>query len=105
MGYPMSYRRFLDRARLFGSYQGPTDDEPQAPNSVHVPAGYQWEDAYWTRWEGFDLGRQMNMFRGDLRRLENDQRDERHLAEYAKRAGVTPEQARAVLDALFEGSF
>jgi hypothetical protein len=42
---------------------------------------------------------------GDLRRLETDQRDARHLSEYAVRAGVTLDQARAVLDAFFEGNF
>ena len=43
--------------------------------------------------------------RGDLRRLEEDQRDERHLAEYAKRTGVSRRKVKAVLDALFEGDF
>lgn len=38
---------------------------------------------------------------GDLRRLEDDQRDEYFLAKYADHAGITPEQALAVLDALF----
>jgi hypothetical protein len=42
------------------------------------------------------------MIAGDMRRVEADQRDARHLDEYAKRAGITPEQARAVLDAFFE---
>jgi hypothetical protein len=42
------------------------------------------------------------MLAGDLRRLEADSRDERHLAHYARLAGVTPEQAKAVLDAFFE---
>ena len=35
---------------------------------------------------------------GDMRRIERDQRDDRHLARYAAGAGITPEQARAVLD-------
>jgi len=42
--------------------------------------------------------------RGDLRRLEADQRDDLHLAGYAQTAGVTVEQARAVLDAFFAGT-
>lgn len=40
---------------------------------------------------------------GDLRRLETDQRDEKHLKKYAGYAGVTPEQAKLVLDAFFDG--
>lgn len=40
---------------------------------------------------------------GDLRRLEADQRDPLHLAAYARHAGITVEQAQAVLDAFFEG--
>jgi len=39
---------------------------------------------------------------GDLRRIESDQRDARHLARFAAVAGITPEQARAVLDVLFD---
>jgi hypothetical protein len=40
---------------------------------------------------------------GDLRRLERDSRDPLHLAAYAKVAGITEGQARAVLDAFFAG--
>lgn len=38
---------------------------------------------------------------GDLRRLEQDQRDPAHLERYAAVASITPAQAKAVLDALF----
>lgn len=38
----------------------------------------------------------------DLRRLEHDQRDDLHLAAYARIADITPEQAKAVLDAFFD---
>lgn len=41
------------------------------------------------------------MIRGDLRRLEADQRDTMHLEWYAETCGVTEEQAKAVLDAFF----
>ena len=44
---------------------------------------------------------QLSMLCGDLRRLEIDQRDELHLAYYAQRAGITPEQVKAVLDVFF----
>ena len=40
----------------------------------------------------------------DLRRFAEDQQDEAHLRAYAEIAGITPEQAKAVLDALFTGS-
>lgn len=42
------------------------------------------------------------MIAGDLRRLEIDQRDDEHLKFYAATAGVTKEQAKAVLDAFFD---
>lgn len=41
---------------------------------------------------------------GDLRRLEKDQRDDAHIKAYAKLAGVSKRQAKAVLDAFFEGA-
>lgn len=78
MGYPMTYRRVVARNQLHGDYM--TD-----------------------RKESYEVA--ANFVAGDLRRLEVDQRDEHHLVEYASRAGVTPEQARAVLDAFFEGDF
>lgn len=46
---------------------------------------------------GYDAG----LIQGDLRRLEDDQRDDRHLEEYAAAAGITPAQAKLVLDAFF----
>lgn len=42
------------------------------------------------------------MLVGDIRRLIRDQRDERHLRRYAEAVGITPEQARAVLDLFFD---
>lgn len=38
---------------------------------------------------------------GDMRRLELDQRDERHLKQYAAVAGITDHQAYLVLTAFF----
>jgi hypothetical protein len=43
------------------------------------------------------------MVAGDLRRLEKDQRDGLHLKCYAEVAGVSIEQVKKVLDALFGG--
>ena len=45
------------------------------------------------------------MIAGDLRRLEEDQRDEWHLEQYAQCAEISVDQARRVLDALFTGDF
>lgn len=115
VGYPMTWVRVLSRNRLYGSYFGPNKNEPTMPDSVRVPEGYHLvEDepgrdlhaipySDWTAYER--MGVTLRNIRGDLRRLENDQRDERHLAEYARMAGITTEQVRAVLDALFEGKF
>jgi hypothetical protein len=75
MGYPMTYSRVVYRNGLLGDYVGGTN---------HPPDGYK------------------DMIAGDLRRLEKDQRDEQHLAEYAKRTGLTPEQVKSVLDLLFD---
>lgn len=43
----------------------------------------------------------LSPIRGDLRRLEADQRDEAHLNDYAEAAGITPAQVRTVLDRFF----
>ena len=40
---------------------------------------------------------------GDMRRLERDSRDAHHVARFARRAGITAEQARSVLDDFFDG--
>ncbi len=74
MGYPMDYQRVVNRNDLAGDYD--TSD---------------------------DL-RLRSMIRGDLRRLEIDQRDPHHLACYAEACGVTVAQAKAVLDAFFAGN-
>jgi len=76
MGYPMTYSRFVKRNLLEGDYDPEAGQKPLQ----------------------FDP---RPILRGDLRRLEQDQRDDRHLAEYAKVAGITPEQAKAVLDHFF----
>jgi hypothetical protein len=46
-----------------------------------------------------------SMIRGDMRRMEQDQRDEHHLKLYAEHAGITVEQARAVLDLFFKEDY
>jgi hypothetical protein len=74
MGYPMSYARLVCRNNLRGDYNAITDMESC---NVHC-------------------------IRGDLRRFEADSRDEEHLKMYAEKAGITVEQARIVLDALFD---
>lgn len=74
MGYPMTYRRIIERHYLYGNY----DYYPSTP-----------------------LNRRT--LTGDLRRLEEDQRDPAHLAVYAQLAGIEPVEAKIVLDAFFEG--
>jgi len=68
MGYPMNYRRVVERNYLHGDY------DPESSTGLIA---------------------------GDLRRLESDQRDSFHLDLYAKHAGITPEQAKKVLDLFF----
>jgi hypothetical protein len=79
MGYPMTYGRVVSRNHLSGDYHG------------------VWQD---------DREKQaLSLIRGDLRRLERDQRDEHHLKAYAEHAGITPEQAKKVLDRFFSHSW
>ena len=75
MGYPMDYTRVVSRNNLHGDYVHPVDDRSESVRG---------------------------MIAGDLRRLEKDQRDDRHIHAYAKVAGCTKKQAKAVLDAFFE---
>lgn len=74
MGYPMDYQRVVHRNDLTGYY------------------------------DASDVTQGKSMIRGDLRRLESDQRDALHLACYAEACGVTEAQAQAVLDAFFAGN-
>jgi hypothetical protein len=91
MGYCMSYRRALNRNGLFGTYR--------AAGGARGSYGEAPLDS-----EGAALATNPANAAGDLRRVELDQRDDRHLAAYAAYAGITPEQARRVLDAFFDGA-
>jgi hypothetical protein len=75
MGYPMTYGRLVGRNNLRGDYPTVT-----GPN------------------ERINIG----CIRGDMRRLESDSRDEYHLKRYAEAAGITPEQAKKLLDLFFD---
>lgn len=87
MGYPMTYVRVVARNGLQDGYElRPTDDAIIAADPPYAR-----------------VAALQRAIAGDLRRLERDQRDARHLGAYAHVAGITPEQARAVLDALFAG--
>jgi hypothetical protein len=79
MGYPMTYTRLVGRSALSGGYQLDAGVEPRGDAAAN------------------------RMIAGDLRRLEADQRDTLHLTGYARRAGITTEQARRVLDDFFSG--
>lgn len=76
MGYPMDWYRVLIRNKLEGDYD-------EAARNIPAPVDPR------------------PLIRGDLRRLETDQRDARHLAVYASRAGVTPAQVKQILDDFF----
>ena len=73
----MTYRRVVMRNRLRGDYGNAGRPAPEVP-------------AY-------------GLIAGDLRRLERDQRDDAHLAEYARKVGITEAQALHVLDLFFDG--
>ena len=81
MGYPMTYKRVVERNRLTGDgYNHPGSAAGETPDSLR------------------------SILKGDMRRLEQDQRDEAHLKMYASHAGISTEQARTVLDLFFEGN-
>lgn len=82
MGYPMTYARVVGRNGLHGPGYSHTDPKTGTVN-VSVEEYVR------------------SMIRGDMRRLEEDQRDENHLKKYADHAGITPEQAKKVLDLFF----
>ena len=71
----MDYERFVERNHLTGDYDS-----------------------------GVEQG-SIGGIAGDLRRLEADQVDEEHLAQYAEYARITVPQAWLVLKAFFEGRF
>lgn len=77
MGYPMTYPRIVNRNHLQGDY-GNNPGQPEKGS--------------------------LDLIRGDLRRLEKDQRDDSHVQAYSKAAGITAEQARRMLDLFFAGT-
>ncbi|MDE3023627.1 MAG: hypothetical protein KGI54_17575 [Pseudomonadota bacterium] len=72
MGYPMTYDRVVSRNSLQGDYDNPDNNIPES------------------------------LIRGDLRRFETDMRDDYHLSLFAHYAEITKEQAKLVLDLLFD---
>lgn len=82
----MRYARMVGRNGLYGpGYEG-TTSEPMTPAEAAVRQA-------------------KSMIRGDMRRMEQDQRDEQHLKAYAEHAGITVEQAKAVLDLFFKSDY
>ena len=75
MGYPMTYTRVVLRNGLDGNY------------AASGPPGAS------TDWK--------RMVAGDMRRLEQDQMDDLHIAMYAEAAGISKPKARKVLEAFF----
>lgn len=103
MSGSMSWRRLVARNHLQGGYDGIADDD----DGIGSP---QWQHMDVERFKGrprdpYLRHERVNQLAGDCRRFEADQRDDAHLLRYAKRAGVTVEQARMLLDALFEADF
>jgi hypothetical protein len=86
MGYPMTYARLVGRNGLNGEGYNHTDPK----TGVHAVGS---EEVV------------RSMVRGDMRRLEHDQRDEQHLKLYAEHAGITTEQAKLVLDLFFKEDY
>lgn len=74
MGYPMTYKRVVNRNNLVGDYT----EKGITPMQCSV-----------------------GLVSGDLRRLEQDSRDGYYGKEIADTAGVSPEVAMAVLTAFF----
>lgn len=79
MGYPMTYRRVVERNHLKGDYQGTL----KAGESIAGSLPITWAIA------------------GDLRRLEHDQQDAEHLAKYSNASGATVEQVKKIFDLFF----
>jgi hypothetical protein len=79
-GYPMTWQRVVMRNHLEGDYD-------ERPKDGVIGVGL------------------LGLIRGDLRRLEKDQRDDAHLKRYAEMAAISPIQVKIVLDAFFQGSF
>lgn len=103
MGYPMTYQRVIKRNYLAGDYSDNITRQKEFDELIAALLHIGWEKGN-TYWKPDTLiSTHSSRTAGDLRRLEKDQRDEDHLALYAKHAGITPEQAKKVLDLFFEG--
>ena len=98
MGYPMTYLRIVRRHRAEGTYERDESGRTWTQIEALIPPD---------KWDAHDRVMYHSRFSaqrllaGDLRRLETDQRDEQHLALYAKHTGLTPAQVQAVLTAFF----
>ena len=108
MGYPMSYRRFINRNRLaegdyanlpFSPYPHVKIDEPLCGfESVEaLERAYRSQFNHWNDDRAAQHSRE-SCLRGDLRRLERDTIDEDAICRVvADKAGADPEIAAAVL--------
>lgn len=72
-GYPMSYPRVVMRNGLSGNYRGSGDTEEKV----------------------------RAMIAGDMRRLEQDVLDDRHIERYAAHVNISRRKARKILEAFF----
>lgn len=98
----MTWKRLVHRNRATGGYDGTSEygDDVGAPQWMTMdPERFRERPRDPVRPE------HQNHLAGDLRRLEGDQRDARHLLERAQRTGLTPDQVKAVLDDFFESDW
>lgn len=79
MGYPMTWKRVVNRNNLNGDY---STDNLSLPLSEKI----------------------IRMIAGDMRRLEKDNLDEWHLKAYSEACNVSVEQVRAILEMFFSGN-
>ncbi len=75
MGYLMDYQRVIDRNYLNGDYDDDRDSSGKG-----------------------------SILKGDLRRLELDTRDEKHLVRYAELTGISEEKVLQLFDFFFSGN-
>ena len=98
MGYPMSYRRIVRRHAAWGTYEKDASGRTWDQFEALVPSEMRRD---WTTVRTMFFS-QRNLA-GDLRRLEDDQRDANHLSYYAMKTGLLEKEVKAVLDLFFAG--
>jgi hypothetical protein len=99
VGYPMSYQRVVMRNHLTGGYARDTPDVYEVKQRLVENYGIDPGDLDELVQGAFNQARAM--IAGDMRRLEADSVDERHLQVYADEANIVSQQAWKVLSKFF----